>query len=68
MGIIGSLIAKYCQGGVEFRQLGSICSLSRGRVISKEYLRDNAGRYPVYSSQTCCTAKTKNLASSMCAD
>jgi type I restriction enzyme S subunit len=26
--------------------------VSRGRVISKDYLRDNAGDYPVYSSQT----------------
>ena len=26
--------------------------MSRGKVISKEYLRDNHGDYPVYSSQT----------------
>ncbi|MDR1091115.1 MAG: restriction endonuclease subunit S, partial [Prevotella sp.] len=29
-----------------------VAELSRGRVMSKEYLADNAGAYPVYSSQT----------------
>ena len=33
-------------------KLGEICTLSRGKVISKDYLRENAGCYPVYSSQT----------------
>jgi type I restriction enzyme S subunit len=32
--------------------LGSVATLQRGRVMSKEYLADNAGDYPVYSSQT----------------
>jgi type I restriction enzyme S subunit len=32
--------------------LGDVCKITRGRVMSKEYLRDNAGQYPVYSSQT----------------
>lgn len=32
--------------------LGEIAQLVRGRVISKNYLRENAGDYPVYSSQT----------------
>ncbi len=30
----------------------SVFNVSRGRVISKGYLRDNRGDYPVYSSQT----------------
>ena len=29
-----------------------VAVLSRGRVMSKEYLAENAGIYPVYSSQT----------------
>jgi len=29
-----------------------ICGISRGTVISKDYLRDHPGEYPVYSSQT----------------
>ena len=33
-------------------KLKDICKLSRGKVFSKEYLRDNMGQYPVYSSQT----------------
>ena len=28
------------------------CEICRGRVMSKKYLRDNAGEYPVFSSQT----------------
>ena len=32
--------------------MGDICQINRGRVISKDYLRDHAGPYPVYSSQT----------------
>jgi type I restriction enzyme S subunit len=29
-----------------------ICDITRGRVMSKNYLRENTGVYPVYSSQT----------------
>lgn len=32
--------------------MGEICKVNRGRVISKDYLRDHSGPYPVYSSQT----------------
>ncbi|MGJ1286134.1 restriction endonuclease subunit S [Sphingobacterium spiritivorum] len=37
---------------VEWKPLGEIAELKRGRVMSKEYLAENAGKYPVYSSQT----------------
>ncbi len=37
---------------VKWMKLGEICTLSRGKVISKDYLRENSGCYPVYSSQT----------------
>ena len=37
---------------VEWKTLGEVCDLKRGRVMSKSYLTDNAGNYPVYSSQT----------------
>ena len=29
-----------------------ICDLGRGRVISRNEIRDNPGNFPVYSSQT----------------
>ncbi len=45
-------IADLYPDGVEIKMLGEVCEISRGRVMSKEYLRDNAGEYPVYSSQT----------------
>jgi type I restriction enzyme S subunit len=37
---------------VEWKPLGDLANLRRGRVMSKEYFVDNAGSYPVYSSQT----------------
>ena len=37
---------------VEWVALGEIATLRRGRVMSKGYLVDNAGNFPVYSSQT----------------
>ena len=37
---------------VEWKTLGEVATLRRGRVMSKEYFVDNAGDYPVYSSQT----------------
>ena len=38
--------------GFEWKCLIQVADLTRGRVISKEYLSDNVGDYPVYSSQT----------------
>ncbi len=46
------LIAELCPDGVEFKSINEICSISRGRVMSKEYLKENQGEYPVFSSQT----------------
>ena len=37
---------------VEWKDLGELATLRRGRVMSKGYLIDNIGSYPVYSSQT----------------
>ncbi len=37
---------------VEWKKLGEVCEIQRGRVISKKYLDENKGCYPVYSSQT----------------
>ena len=52
MSKIEELIEKLCPDGVEYKTLGEICDISRGIVISKDYIRDNQGEYPVYSSQT----------------
>ena len=37
---------------VEWKKLGEFCDIKRGRVISKKYLEENKGEYPVFSSQT----------------
>ena len=52
MSRIDDLIAKYCPNGVEMDAVGNLCKINRGRVMSKDYLVQNAGSYPVYSSQT----------------
>ena len=39
-------------GKVEWKKLGEVCEIKRGRVISKAYLEQNSGAFPVYSSQT----------------
>ena len=52
MGKFEVLIQHYCPDGVKYVPLGSIAVLSRGKVISKDYIKDNVGDYPVYSSQS----------------
>ena len=48
-----SVIEKLLDGVmVEWKSLGDIASLRRGRVMSKDYLLENAGDFPVFSSQT----------------
>jgi len=49
---IEKLITELCPEGVDVKSIGEICQINRGRVMSKDYLRNNAGEYPVYSSQT----------------
>ncbi len=46
------LINTLCPIGVEYRTVGDVCNICRGVVMSKDFIRDNAGTYPVYSSQT----------------
>lgn len=48
-----TFLEKLLQGApVEWKTLGEVAKLQRGRVISKQYLSENIGDYPVYSSQT----------------
>ena len=52
MSRLSELIEELCPDGVEYKKVEEICEISRGRVISKDYIQDNIGIYPVYSSQT----------------
>ena len=52
MSKLSELIAQLCPDGVPKYYVGDICDISRGRVMSKDYIRENEGEYPVYSSQT----------------
>ena len=49
---LDNLIKELCPNGVEYKTIEEVCEISRGIVISKDFIRDNAGEYPVYSSQT----------------
>ncbi|GAA9665100.1 restriction endonuclease subunit S [Helicobacter pylori] len=51
MNRIENLLQTLAPKGVEFRKIGEICLIKRGRVIAKKILQEN-GKYPVYSSQT----------------
>lgn len=37
---------------VEYKRVGELCDITRGKVYSKDYIKNNIGIYPVYSSQT----------------
>lgn len=52
MSRINDLIKELCPNGVSKYEIKDICKVTRGRVISKMELAENAGDYPVYSSQT----------------
>ena len=46
------LVKQLCPDGVEYKRVSDVCDISRGQVMSKDYIKENAGDYPVYSSQT----------------
>ena len=52
MSKLDELIKELCPNGVEYKELKDLCIISRGKIISKDYIRDNPGNFPVYSSQT----------------
>ena len=45
-------LLTFDEESVTWMKMSEICNLQRGKVYSKEYLRDNQGIYSVYSSQT----------------
>ena len=49
---IHELIKKLCPNGVEYKNIQELCKISRGKVMPKDFIKSNAGEYPVYSSQT----------------
>lgn len=52
MSRLEELIQELCPEGVEYRRVDEICDISRGKVMSKDFIQANEGEYPVYSSQT----------------
>lgn len=54
MTYIADLIKEHCPNGVEWKELGDreVAKLSRGKVMSKQFLEENKGVFSVYSSQT----------------
>ena len=45
MGRIDDLIQELCPDGVEYKNIERLCAVSRGRVISKDYLNNYPGIY-----------------------
>ena len=52
MSKLDDLIQELCPNGVSYKTVAEIAAISRGRVMSKDYINENQGNYPVYSSQT----------------
>ena len=52
VGVVERLIAELCLNGVKYKTVGDVATITRGRVMSKDYIKENYGIYPVYSSQT----------------
>ncbi len=50
MSKIDELLEALCPDGVELRRVDEICDISRGKVMSKDFIQANEGEYPVYSS------------------
>lgn len=46
------LLLRFDSSDTPYFQVGEICEVSRGRVISRDYLAEHPGDFPVYSSQT----------------
>ena len=49
---LSTLINTLCPNGVEWKTIGEVAKITRGKVISKPFIQNNPGKYPVYSSQT----------------
>ena len=52
MSKLEQLINELCPNGVEYKAVEDVATITRGRVISKDYINNNQGDFPVYSSQT----------------
>ncbi len=52
MSRLEEFLKKECPDGVEYKQIKDIAKINRGIIISKKYIEENKGDYPVYSSQT----------------
>lgn len=52
MSKLEQLINELCPNGVEYKTVEDVATITRGRVISKDYINNNQGNFPVYSSQT----------------
>lgn len=46
------LINRYYPNNIRYKRVEDIARICRGKVMSKEFLKENEGIYPVYSSQT----------------
>ena len=49
MSKLEQLINELCPNGVEYKAVEDVATITRGRVISKDYINNNQGDFPVYS-------------------
>ncbi|MCI6813236.1 MAG: hypothetical protein SOX11_04500 [Lachnospiraceae bacterium] len=41
MSRLDELIQEYCPNGVEFKTVGDVATITRGHVMSKDYIKEN---------------------------
>ncbi|MDY4993874.1 MAG: restriction endonuclease subunit S, partial [Succinivibrio sp.] len=52
MSRVDNLINRYDYEKILYKRVDELFNISRGKVMSKDYIKENQGDYPVYSSQT----------------
>lgn len=59
MNEIEKLIAELCPNGVEWRELGEVCSVNKGKQLNKKLLTED-GFYPAYNGEKNYSGRTNN--------
>lgn len=59
MNEIEKLIAELCPNGVEWRELGEVCSVNKGKQLNKKLLTED-GFYPAYNGGKNYSGRTNN--------
>ena len=60
MNYIEKMLQDYCPNGVEWKELGEVCDVNKGKQLNKTLLTDN-GRYPAYNGGKTYSGRTSDF-------